>query len=117
MRRPFAWLGLFSTNAEVIDAGSAYLRTVGPFYGFFGMGWALYFASQGAGQLMWPLLAGFLRLLLSVGGGWIVLKLTGSLMLFFATSAVAMCLYESIIGMVAMSGAWFHRPSASTSHR
>ncbi len=42
----------------MIEAGSAYLRTVGPFYGFFGLGMALYFASQGAGALSWPLLAG-----------------------------------------------------------
>ena len=30
--------------------GSHYLRIVGPFYGFFGAGLALYFASQGAGR-------------------------------------------------------------------
>ena len=40
----------------MIAAGSAYLRIVGPFYGFFGLGMALYFASQGAGALKWPLL-------------------------------------------------------------
>ena len=35
----------------------SYLRIVGPFYGFFGAGLALYFASQGAGRLGWPLAA------------------------------------------------------------
>ena len=41
----------------MIDAGSRYLHAVGPVYGLFGLGMALYFASQGAGRLLWPLLA------------------------------------------------------------
>jgi Na+-driven multidrug efflux pump len=41
----------------VLVAGSSYLQVVGPFYGFFGLGMALYFASQGAGTMVWPLLA------------------------------------------------------------
>jgi MATE family, multidrug efflux pump len=39
---------LFSADPQVIKSGAAYLRAVGPFYGFFGLGLALYFASQGA---------------------------------------------------------------------
>ena len=57
----------------MIEAGSAYLRAVGPFYGCFGFGLALYFASQGAGKLLWPLLAGFARMAVAIGGGWLVL--------------------------------------------
>ena len=63
----------------MIEAGTAYLRAVGPFYGFFGLGMALYFASQGAGALKWPLLAGFYAPVIAVGGGWLVLQWTGSL--------------------------------------
>ena len=54
----------------MLATGAAYLRIVGPAYGFFGLGLALYFASQGAGRLFWPLFAGLLRLLIAVGGGW-----------------------------------------------
>src|SRR5262249_26403903 len=46
---PQVWLGLFSADRAVLDIGSTYLRIVGPAYGFFGIGLALYFASQGAG--------------------------------------------------------------------
>ena len=63
----------------MLATGTAYLRIVGPAYGFFGLGLSLYFASQGAGRLLWPLLAGLLRLLIAVGGGWLALRLTGSL--------------------------------------
>ena len=58
----------------MIEAGSAYLRAVGPFYGCFGFGLALYFASQGAGKLLWPLLAGFARMAVAIGGGWLALQ-------------------------------------------
>ena len=45
---PHAWLALFDTDPAMLDAGSRYLHAVGPFYGLFGLGMALYFASQGA---------------------------------------------------------------------
>ena len=64
-------------NPHVIETGTTYLRFVGPTYGFFGLGLALYFASQGAGRLFWPLSAGFLRMLVAIGGGWLALRLTG----------------------------------------
>ena len=60
--------------------------SVGPVYGFFGLGLSLYFASQGAARLFWPLFAGLLRLLVAVGGGWAVLHLTGLLGWLFAAS-------------------------------
>src|SRR5690606_6188759 len=59
---PEAWLGLFAADEKLLETGAQYLRIAGPFYGFFAMGFALYFASQGAGRLKWPLLAGAFRL-------------------------------------------------------
>lgn len=109
---PQAWLGLFGHEPAMIAAGTAYLLSVGPAYGFFGLGLALYFASQGAGRLFWPLLAGLLRLLIAVGGGWIALALTGSLgWLFFALSA-ALVAYGLLLAAAVGSGAWF-RPARS----
>ena len=113
---PYAWLGLFSHDPHVLSAGTTYLRAVGPFYGFFGMGWALYFASQGAGRLKWPLLAGLLRLVSSTGVGWIALKLTSSLEAFFAVAACAMLLYGMTILIAVLSGTWFRKTlTAATS--
>ena len=71
---PHAWLDLFGHDPRMVATGTAYLRSVGPTYGFFGLGLALYFASQGAGRLLWPLLAGILRMLIAVGGGWLALS-------------------------------------------
>ena len=90
---PSAWLGLFGHDPRMLETGSAYLRIVGPAYGFFGLGLSLYFASQGAGRLVWPLFAGLLRLVIAIGGGWLALRLTGSLTWLFAALAVALVVY------------------------
>jgi len=90
---PEAWLRLFGTDERLLETGSHYLRIVGPFYGFFALGFSLYFAAQGARRLKWPLLAGGLRLLVFVGIGGAVLAATGSLTAFFAWGAAAMVLY------------------------
>ncbi len=94
---PEAWLRLFGTDEQLLQTGAHYLRIVGPFYGFFALGFSLYFASQGAGRLKWPLLAGGLRLAIFVGIGGAVLAITGSLTAFFAWGAVAMVLYGMTI--------------------
>src|SRR5213594_1536378 len=47
---PSKWLGLSSDEPDVLSTGATYLRIVGPTYGFFGLGLALYFASQGEAQ-------------------------------------------------------------------
>jgi putative MATE family efflux protein len=104
---PRAWLTLFSTEPHVIETGSAYLRAVGPFYGFFGLALALYFASQGAGRLFWPLSAGFVRMVVAVGGGWLALRLTGSLGWLFAALALGLFLHGAIVLVAIGSGAWF----------
>src|SRR5215218_10620583 len=90
---PQAWLGLFGDDPRMLATGAAYLRIVGPAYGFFGLGLCLYFASQGAGRLLWPLLAGLLRMVLAVGGGWLALRLTGSLAWVFVALSVALVAY------------------------
>jgi Na+-driven multidrug efflux pump len=106
---------LFSSDPRVIESGSTYLRMVGPFYGFFGLGLALYFASQGAGRLFWPLLAGFLRMLVAIAGGWLVLRATGSLAWLFAALALGLVLYGLTVLAAVMSGAWFRgQHSAAT---
>ncbi len=104
---PRAWLGLFGHDPAMLATGSAYLAAVGPFYGFFGLGLALYFASQGAGKLAWPLLAGFLRMLIAVGGGYLVLRVTGSAAWLFGAVAAGMLLYGIMVTAAVGSGSWF----------
>ena len=94
--RPRAWLGLFGDDPGMLAAGSAYLHVVGPCYGFFGAGMALYFASQGAGRLLWPLLAGLLRITVAIGGGYLALRATGSLDALYAAVALALAAFGGL---------------------
>jgi Na+-driven multidrug efflux pump len=104
---PSAWLGLFGHSPEMLTVGAAYLRCVGPFYGFSGLGLALYFASQGAGRLAWPLYAGFLRLMIAVPGGWLALRLTGSVSAVFVMLGLGLAAYGLIVAAAVRSGVWF----------
>src|SRR4051812_31406569 len=111
---PYAWLSLFGSDPAMLETGAAYLRAVGPFYGVFGFGLALYFASQGAGRLLWPLAAGFGRMVFSIGGGWLVLHLTGSLPAMFLVVGLALTIYGGGIALSVQLGAWFSgRPKAA----
>jgi putative MATE family efflux protein len=107
---PQAWLHLFASDPRMLATGTAYLRAVGPTYGFFGLGISLYFASQGAGKILWPLLAGFVRLLIGVGGGWLAWHFTGSLFWVFVALSVALATYGMILCTAVASGVWFERP-------
>ncbi|QUN32869.1 MATE family efflux transporter (plasmid) [Cupriavidus sp. KK10] len=103
---PEAWLRLFGADAQLLETGSLYLRIVGPAYGFFALGFSLYFASQGAGRLKWPLLAGALRLTLFAGGGAMALALGASMAQYFALGALAMFLYGSVVLWSVARGGW-----------
>jgi putative MATE family efflux protein len=65
---PRLWMGLFTEDAEIIRIGALYLRIVGPIYALYGLGMALYFATQGMGRVLLPVLANGARLLASAGG-------------------------------------------------
>ena len=104
---PYAWLGLFGHDPAMLATGAAYLRYAGPVYGFFGMGLTLYFASQGAGKLLWPLLGGLARMVLAVGGGWLALSLTGRLDLAFAALAFGLFVYGAMLVASIAAGVWF----------
>jgi putative MATE family efflux protein len=104
---PHAWLSLFDENAAMLDAGARYLRIVGPFYGLFGLGMALYFASQGAGRLAWPLIANLTRLAIAAVGGSLALRLSGDLTSVFVALAVALAAFGLINAVAVATGAWF----------
>jgi putative MATE family efflux protein len=106
---PRPWLLLFGSDPAMLETGAQYLRLVGPFYGFFGVGLALYFASQGAGRLLWPVLGNVARLLVAGLGGWLVLRWGGGLAGVFAVQGAALVVYGVMIASAIAGGAWFGR--------
>jgi MATE family, multidrug efflux pump len=103
---PHAWLSLFDTDPAMLDAGSRYLHAVGPFYGLFGLGMALYFASQGAGRLLWPLLANLTRLAIAAGGGWLALRWGADVSYIFAALGAALAAFGLMTAGAIAAGAW-----------
>ena len=103
---PAAWVGLFSSDASVLEAGSSYLRIVGPFYPFLATGVALYFASQGAGRMAMPVIAGTLRLALALAGGLAAVALGAPIAVIFAVIAFAMLVYGLFTGLAVFYSKW-----------
>jgi Na+-driven multidrug efflux pump len=94
---PSVWMGLFTDDAEIIHVGSRYLQIVGPIYGFYGMGMALYFATQGFGKVVLTVTANAVRLIASGGCALIATYLLdlGAIGLFVAV-AIGFCAYAAL---------------------
>jgi putative MATE family efflux protein len=104
---PHAWLSQFGTDPAMLEAGSRYLRIVGPLYGFFGLGLVLYFASQGAGRLLWPVTGNVLRLAVAAIGGWTVFHWGAGLAPLFLVQGLALLVYGLVNAVAIAGGAWF----------
>jgi len=102
---PYAWLSLFGADPAMIEAGTLYLRAVGPMYGFFGVGLVLYFASQGAGRLLWPVMGNLARLLVAAIGGWLAIRWGGGLTQVVAMQGAALLVYGLLIAAAIAGGA------------
>ncbi len=68
--RPDLWGRLFTSSDAVLAAVHTYLRAAGIGFPAYGMGLCLYFASQGSGKILGPVLAGTIRLAVVIIGGW-----------------------------------------------
>jgi MATE family, multidrug efflux pump len=100
---PALWLGLFSDDQEIVRIGTSYLRIVGPIYGLYGLGMALYFATQGFGSVIWTVTANAVRLLASTGCAlvaifWLDLGAVG----FFVAIAGGFCAYAALTAVAVL---------------
>ena len=104
---PLAWVGLFSTDPGVLDAGTRYLRIVAPCFPFLALGISLYFAAQGAGQVVRPVLAGTARLAIILAGAFL-LSIAEMLTLsaIFALIAAAMLAFGALSAWAVAKARW-----------
>jgi Na+-driven multidrug efflux pump len=94
---PALWMGLFTSDEEIVRIGASYLRIVGPIYGFNGLGMALYFATQGFGSVILTVTANAVRLLANatcalVAIFWLDFGAIG----FFVAVAMGFCAYAAL---------------------
>src|SRR3954470_5759387 len=105
--KPDLWLGLFTNDPGALASGRTYLHIVGPVYGFFGLAMALYFASQGTGEMVWPVVANLCRILIAVCGSLLALDVLGwgvrGLFVFVALGIVS---FSAVLAFSTTRPAW-----------
>jgi putative MATE family efflux protein len=104
---PDLWLGLFTHHPGALASGRVYLHTVGPVYGFFGLAMALYFASQGTGEMIWPVAANLTRIVIAVCGSLLALDVLGwGLHGLFAFVALGIVSFAAVLAFSTTRPAW-----------
>ncbi len=104
---PDLWAGLFTDDPATLASAHGYLVYVGPFFAFQGLGLSLYFASQGAGAMTWPLIATFARLLVALGcGAALLYGFDASLNSIYLASGIAMLVFGLITASALKLGMW-----------
>ena len=104
---PNLWIDLFTSDPGAVSIARRYLHIAGPFYGFFGVGMALYFASQGTGNMIWPFAAGVARTAVAAGLGAIAVYAFGlSLDWLFVCVAAGLFVFGAVIVMSLRSRVW-----------
>lgn len=73
---PLAFVSLFTKDAEVARIAALALGFIGPAFGGFGLGMAMYFASMGAQRMAWSVAAALSRFSLAVGLGYVLAHFT-----------------------------------------
>ena len=108
---PETWASLFASDPAVIAASAAYITRVAPFYCLFGLALTLYFASQGAGRMTIPVVAGVARAVATVLAGWLAVDTFGlGLEGVFAAIAVGMATYGSLMAGLLLVAPWKSKP-------
>ena len=106
---PNLWLRIFldASDTGALEAGRGYLRIVGPFYGFFALGLALYFASQGAGRMVWPMVGSVSRMIVAFGGALLLSAVTDlGIDAVFVAIGAGMLIYGLIMALSVRATGW-----------
>jgi putative MATE family efflux protein len=103
---PQLWIRMFTSQPGVVDYAELYFRHAGPGYAFFGLGLTLFFASQGAGKVLGPVIGATLRLVMVAVGGFWLAAIDAPAWAFFALVAVAMTMYGLFTIVAVMRTNW-----------
>jgi putative MATE family efflux protein len=106
---PDLWSGVFTSDRAVRTIANAYLRWAGPGFLFVGLGLALYFASQGSGKVLAPVLAGTVRLFVIAIGGWWLTASDAPAWTLFALVGASMVAFGLCIAAAVYLTPWGNR--------
>lgn len=108
---PALWVDLFANDPLTELAATRYLQIVGVCFVFQGMGLSLYFASQGAGTVKWPIIGTLLRFVIAVGGAFVaVVFYDATIDAVYVFAATGMFVFGAITIASLALGAWRPKP-------
>lgn len=99
---PDLWAANFTSDPGVLAQARQYFHLAGPAFGFLGLALSLYFASQGSGKILGPVLAQSGRLVTVVIGGLVLLALDAPGWTLFVLAGLSMVIY----GVLAVLSVW-----------
>jgi Na+-driven multidrug efflux pump len=104
---PDLWINLFASDEATYLVTKQYIQIVGVCYLFQGLGLSIYFASQGASAMKWPIVATVVRFIVAALGGWMTINYFSlGLNGIFYSAAAGMTLFGLIILISLKLGAW-----------
>lgn len=104
---PAATANAFTSDPAVRAIATDALSIIGWAMPGFGIGMALYFAAMGAGRMAFPVAAALTRILLAVGGGWVLSDLLGfGLTGQFVAVALGISAYGALCAVAVRPGVW-----------
>ena len=104
---PNLWIPAFTTDPATFEAAKLYIQIVGPCFAFQGLGLSLYFASQGAGTVTWPIIGTIVRVVVAVVGAlYLAFELELGLQGVYFAAAAGMILFGCIIAIALKLGMW-----------
>lgn len=101
------WVPFFSADPLAIKVTTNYIQIVGPAFALYAVGLVLYFASQGAAAMKWPIRAQIIRCLIAVGGAWVAVDVLNlGVFSVFVVATFSLAVYASIVSAAIYFGAW-----------
>jgi Na+-driven multidrug efflux pump len=101
------WVPFFSADPLAIKVTTNYIQIVGPAFALYAVGLVLYFASQGAAAMKWPIRAQIIRCLIAVGGAWVAVDVLNlGVFWIFVVATFSLAVYASIVSAAIYFGAW-----------
>ena len=104
---PDIWIKIFTSDQAALMVTKQYIQILGVCYLFQGLGLSLYFASQGANAMKWPIIITALRFIVFTVAAIIsVYWLSTGIVGIFYSSAIAMILFGVLMVLALKRGAW-----------
>ena len=104
---PDIWIKVFTADQATLLVTKQYIQILGVCYLFQGFGLSLYFASQGANAMKWPIIITALRFVVFTVAALIsVYWLSSGIVGIFYSSAAAMILFGIFMVVALKKGAW-----------